>query len=93
MAKLKQYVEITAVCNAHGRFTVKRKPNRNEAAVSGGMPAAMVGLYQAVKCPKCPWWATILVQKMVDSEGTDGTNGTDGQTTFFADREGTWKAQ
>jgi hypothetical protein len=58
------YVEITAECSNHGRFMVQRKPNKNPGTANEGGQAS--GLYCAVKCPKCPWWATIIEQKLVE---------------------------
>jgi hypothetical protein len=79
MAKQTQYVEITAECSKHGRFTVQKKPNRYQP--DSGKKSD--GMYSAVKCPKCPWWATILEQRMVSPDGKNGTKRTDEQKGFF----------
>uniref|UniRef100_C6E6T0 Uncharacterized protein n=1 Tax=Geobacter sp. (strain M21) TaxID=443144 RepID=C6E6T0_GEOSM len=60
--KAKSEVLITAECTCHGRFTVLRKLNKRQDTGSGRVNN---GFYDAVKCPKCPWWAKIIEQKIV----------------------------
>lgn len=55
------YVKITAECQAHGRFQVERKPNKRHPDSSSPRD----GLYDAVKCPKCPYWGTIIEQAII----------------------------
>ena len=58
------FVRITAECRAgHGQFQVDRKPNKRQAQRSQDQ-----GFYDAVKCPVCPWWATITDQIMITAD-------------------------
>lgn len=69
------YVVIQARCQAHGPFQVERKPNKRSDA-----PKDRQGFYDAVKCPKCPWWATIVKQYMIT--GIDLAKGPDQTVTM-----------
>lgn len=66
------YILITAECHIHGRFQLERKPNKR-------VPTSpdRAGFYDAVKCPKCPYWATIIGQQLATVEdikpATDGS--------------------
>lgn len=55
------YVRIIATCSVHGQFTLERKPNKRR----DNIPASRQGLYDAVKCPRCPYWATITAQTII----------------------------
>lgn len=61
------YVRITARCEKHGVFVVEKKPNRtvSTAAPRGTEPS---GFYQAVKCPRCPFYAEITQQELIQPE-------------------------
>lgn len=63
--KAKGYVEIVAECSRHGRFQVQKPLNKRPDNGSGRVND---GRYAAVKCPKCPWWATIVEQRLVVSD-------------------------
>ncbi len=54
------YVLITAACTVHGQFQVERKPNKTPR-----QNREQEGFYDAVKCPVCPFWASITSQIMV----------------------------
>lgn len=61
------YVDITAECVRHGLFRTLRKPNKNTDPGNGKNRA---GLYDAVKCPKCPYWAKIVTQIIITGTPT-----------------------
>jgi hypothetical protein len=63
--KRKDIVEIEAKCSVHGRFQVQRKPNKRPDVGSGRKNN---GFYDAVKCPVCPFWATIVSQKLIEGK-------------------------
>ena len=54
------YIRIIATCSNHGQFQLDRKPNKRKDP-----PRGREGMYDAVKCPKCPYWATINHQVLV----------------------------
>jgi hypothetical protein len=66
------YVEITARCSSHGTFTLVRKPNKRRENI----PASRQGFYDAVKCPRCPFWATIIEQTVITTAPVAATNTT-----------------
>lgn len=59
------YIRITARCERHGVFQLARKPNKR---VDTDNSRVRLGFYDAVKCPKCPWWADIVSQVIVAGE-------------------------
>lgn len=59
------FIRIIARCEKHGQFQVDRKPNSRRDTGSGKKAN---GMYDAVKCPRCPWWATIERQWLVTEE-------------------------
>jgi len=61
-AKTKLFVDIVAECATHGRFQVRKKPNKNPP---GSGTTLTAGYYQAVKCPVCPFWGKIISQSLV----------------------------
>jgi ssDNA-binding Zn-finger/Zn-ribbon topoisomerase 1 len=58
------YIDITAECSRHGQFRELRKPNKRTENIQKGQE----GFYSAVKCPKCPWWATIITQNRITAD-------------------------
>jgi hypothetical protein len=61
------YVRIIATCSVHGQFVAERKPNKPHEASR----KSQLGFYDAVKCPKCPFWATINEQTMIPAKPAD----------------------
>jgi len=64
------YVEVVGECSVHGRFQVRRKPNKYRSDAGG----AQDGLYCAVKCPVCPFYATIVSQVLVSPDRAKGAD-------------------